>query len=273
MNRFSAVVLVLSTFLSACGGDTVLPNAHATSIGPLPSPTIEPSLTPNPEPTATQEASETPSSSTPITEEPPPSSTPDTRTVVALTIDDGWVKGAFDVMLDLLSEHDVQATFFLIAIAANQLGPERMQRLVNDGHEIAYHSYRHGVLEDMENWRSAEWAEDYDIWAESMLSLLGEEGFNQAVRPYARAPYGLFNAGFLAMTEQKGLVPVSWSFDVEMLERRIPLKDGDILMLHVSTSDARTLADILGRQDINLGMLSEFLPAHPPEGIIRDIPS
>jgi peptidoglycan/xylan/chitin deacetylase (PgdA/CDA1 family) len=193
--------------------------------------------------------------------------------VVVLTIDDGWIKGAFDMMLDSLAEHDIQATFFLIAAAADQLGPTRMQRLVTDGHEIAYHSYRHGALEDLEKWRSAEWSEDYDLWAETMYGLLGEEGFLQAVRPYARAPYGLFNAGFLAMAQQKGLVPISWSADAEMLAQGIPLTNGDILMLHVSTLDSSTLADVLELEDINLGPLSKFLPLNPPEGIIRDIPS
>ena len=273
MNRFLAVVLMVSTLLSACGGDNALPNADVTATLEHQSPTLEPSRTPNPEQTSTLEASTTPTSPSTSTEEPAPSPTPDTRTVVVLTIDDGWIKGAFDMMLDSLSEYDVQATFFLIATAADQLGAARMRRLVTDGHEIAYHSYRHGVLEDLEKWGSVEWSEDYDHWAESMLSLLGEEQFNQAVRPYARAPYGLFNAGFLAMTEQKGLVPVSWSADAEMLARGVPLMNGDILMLHVSTSDSLTLADILLRQDLRLGPLSELLPPDPPGGVIRDIPS
>ena len=192
--------------------------------------------------------------------------------MVALTIDDGWIKGAFDTMLDLLAEHNVRGTFFLIFRAANQLGPERMQRLAAEGHEIGYHSYSHNVLDELRLWGSAEWSEDYELWAEAMRALLGDQAFDLAVRPIARAPYGLFNAAFLAMTDQEGLVPVSWSVDMGTGTSGIRLKDGDILMLHVSSPDALTLADILSREDILLGTLSELVPAYPEGRILRTIP-
>jgi len=162
-------------------------------------------------------------------------------------------------MLDLLSEHDVRATFFFIAVAADRLGPERMQRLVGDGHEIAYHSYSHGPLEVLRSWGVAEWSEDYERWVESMRQILGEASYIRAVRSFARAPYGLRSTGFFLMTEQKELDLFNWSIDAQMLARGYPLSNGDILLLHVSLTDVQALTDILMREDIYLGPLSDIV--------------
>jgi peptidoglycan/xylan/chitin deacetylase (PgdA/CDA1 family) len=192
---------------------------------------------------------------------------------VAVTFDDGWIKSAFDAILDQLAEREVHATFFLIQRAADQLGAERMQRLAADGHEIAYHSYSHGLLDELRLWGVAEWSEDYQHWTETMRTLLGDSTFDQVVRPFARAPYGLFNAAFLGMTREKGLVPVSWSVDDGMLATRIRFTDGDILMLHVSSADARLLADILAREDIRFGSLSELLLEHQIGQVLKSLPT
>lgn len=271
MRRFAAFMLLVSLSYSACGGVSTAATATQTrSASSLP-PTAESSPTANPRPSATPALAATPNFTPTKTALPSPTSTPDSRMVVALTIDDGWIKTAFDTMLDMLAEHNVRATFFLIIRAANQLGPDRMQRLVAEGHEIGYHSFSHGALEELRTWGVADWSDDYDLWVESMRALLGDQAFGQAVRPYARAPYGLFTPTFLAMTEQKGLVPVSWSVDLGGTGA-IRLTHGDILMIHVSSSDAQALAEVLLRENIRLGSLSEFLPANLGGSILKTIP-
>jgi peptidoglycan/xylan/chitin deacetylase (PgdA/CDA1 family) len=58
--------------------------------------------------------------------------------VVALTIDDGPDSAATSKILDLLGQHDAQATFFLLAdrVPGNE---DAVRRAVEEGHELANH--------------------------------------------------------------------------------------------------------------------------------------
>jgi peptidoglycan/xylan/chitin deacetylase (PgdA/CDA1 family) len=61
---------------------------------------------------------------------------------VALTFDDGPQPGSTDVILNLLAELDVRATFF--CVGKNALAhPELVQRMVAEGHAVGSHSLTH----------------------------------------------------------------------------------------------------------------------------------
>jgi chitooligosaccharide deacetylase len=67
-------------------------------------------------------------------------------TRIALTFDDGpadWT----EPIADLLAEHGVPATFFVIGSAAVER-PDVLRRLVADGHEVGNHSWSHPSLRD-----------------------------------------------------------------------------------------------------------------------------
>lgn len=74
---------------------------------------------------------------------PPPSMTgEDSATKVAyVTFDDG-PSASTDRLLDILAEHDVPATFFMLQPNMYQY-PESVWRLVHDGHAPALHGYSH----------------------------------------------------------------------------------------------------------------------------------
>lgn len=63
-----------------------------------------------------------------------------TNKVVALTIDDGPVQPSTLKILKVLSEHNVQATFFAIGDRA-QANPDLLQAITDQGHELANHTY------------------------------------------------------------------------------------------------------------------------------------
>lgn len=61
---------------------------------------------------------------------------------VYLTFDDGPSKDVTPQILDILKEHDVKATFFVLG-ARVELYPETLKRAFNEGHYIANHGYSH----------------------------------------------------------------------------------------------------------------------------------
>ena len=60
-----------------------------------------------------------------------------------------------DTVLNLLKKTDNKATFFTVALLARK-HPEAMKRIVDNGHELALHSYRHKTITE----QSAEEFED-----------------------------------------------------------------------------------------------------------------
>jgi len=71
---------------------------------------------------------------------------------VALTFDDGPDDVYTPRILDILSEYDVRATFFLIGSAAEK-HRDIVQRIQREGHEIGNHTYFHSNLSRMAPWQ------------------------------------------------------------------------------------------------------------------------
>ncbi len=68
--------------------------------------------------------------------------------MAALTIDDGPHPLTTPLMLAVLRDYGVHATFFLVAEKAEEY-PELVRRIVRDGHEIANHAYSNQRLHEL----------------------------------------------------------------------------------------------------------------------------
>ena len=64
---------------------------------------------------------------------------------IALTFDDGPHPQYTPLILDILKEYNVHATFFLIGENAER-NPELVRRILREGHEIGNHTYLHKNL-------------------------------------------------------------------------------------------------------------------------------
>ena len=65
--------------------------------------------------------------------------------VVAITFDDGPSPDTTPRILDALRAADARATFFILGRHAEQ-HPEIVHRIAREGHELANHTYSHGIL-------------------------------------------------------------------------------------------------------------------------------
>ncbi|MCY9662345.1 polysaccharide deacetylase family protein [Paenibacillus chondroitinus] len=63
---------------------------------------------------------------------------------IALTFDDGPDPEYTSRLLDLLKQHNVKATFFVLGLKAKQY-PELIKQMHHEGHLVGVHNYVHGA--------------------------------------------------------------------------------------------------------------------------------
>jgi peptidoglycan/xylan/chitin deacetylase (PgdA/CDA1 family) len=164
------------------------------------------------------------------------------RNVVALTFDDGPHPEGTPATLDVLARRGATATFFLVGEQVDA-HPELARAIVEAGHEVAVHGYRHTLLLRR---RPSSLASDLDRAFGTIESVTG-------VRPTLyRPPYGVFSARGLELVRARGWRPLLWSrwgrdwerrATAESIARRASrdLQAGDVVLLH--DSDAYSSAD------------------------------
>jgi peptidoglycan/xylan/chitin deacetylase (PgdA/CDA1 family) len=125
--------------------------------------------------------------------------------LIALTFDDGPYPVYTPMLLDVLRELGVPATFFLIGADAQQW-PELTRRIESDGNEIADHTYTHpnldqepadAVRKEILEGRDALWALSHD----------------PAVRTLMRPPHGRYTENTLRVAQALGYSVVLWTDD------------------------------------------------------------
>ncbi|NOJ50234.1 chitooligosaccharide deacetylase NodB [Bradyrhizobium archetypum] len=123
---------------------------------------------------------------------------------VYLTFDDGPDPLCTPDVLDVLAEHRVPATFFVIgAYAADQ--PKLIRRMIADGHEVANHTMTHPDLSRCELTEV-----QYEILAASRAIKMA---CPQAQLRHMRAPYGMWSNEVLTTSARAGLTALHWSVD------------------------------------------------------------
>lgn len=68
---------------------------------------------------------------------------------IIFTFDDGPTPGITNRVLDVLKEHNIKATFFVIGAKA-KAHPDLMKRILNEGHSVGNHSMNHTLLKKLD---------------------------------------------------------------------------------------------------------------------------
>ncbi|MEM1278982.1 MAG: polysaccharide deacetylase family protein [Cyanobacteria bacterium P01_H01_bin.152] len=115
---------------------------------------------------------------------------------VFLTFDDGPSTEATGYILDLLKQHDIKATFFVLGSNVIRL-PDVVQRIVSEGHELALHSHTHpNLLTLTREQKEAEIAQS--------LSLLHWYFPDLRIR-WFRPPYGKYDQEVIDIARDYGM--------------------------------------------------------------------
>ncbi len=160
---------------------------------------------------------------------------------VGLTFDDGPEPEAVEAFLEALAELRVTATFFLVGEQVRR-APHAARSIVEAGHEVACHGYRH-----LNHLRLTPWATVEDLRAAHAI-ITGETG---AEIRHFRPPYGVFNTASWVAAGTMGWERVLWArwgrdWEADATPRLIQervmsgLSDGDVILLH----DAEAYASV-----------------------------
>ena len=177
-----------------------------------------------------------------------------------------------DVLLGMLAEHQTHATFFTLGWVAERY-PRLVQRIVEQGHELASHGYAHRRASDQSQ---SEFAEDIgsakkllediggcevkgyrapsfsigadNLWALECLKRQGYQ-YSSSIYPVARDHYGMPEAPRFAYRPEagRGLLEVPPT-TVRVLNRNLPASGGGFFRLF-PYSLSRSMIEHVNRVD------------------------
>jgi len=151
------------------------------------------------------------------------------KKLIALTFDDGPHQTLTPKLLDILAEHEVPATFFVIGSLVEYY-PELVSRAFQEGHQIGNHTYNH---KNLSNLSVEEIRKEISETADLIESATGSKP--NILRP----PYGSYNDEVLTHADA---AVIMWSLDTEDWKHRDSdlvydavvnqAQDGDIVLFH-----------------------------------------
>jgi len=184
---------------------------------------------------------------------------------LALTFDDGPDPVWTPKILDVLAEHHVHATFFVVGTAAAE-HPDLVRRMIEEGHEVGVHTFTHVDLATVPQWRR-----DLEFRA-AQSALAGASGITSSLfrPPYSSSPAALTDGTWSVIVDaaDRGYVSVLSSLDSRDWER-----PGVAQIVHNATPTGGDSGDVLlmhdggGDRSETVAALDELLAEYETAGI------
>lgn len=167
--------------------------------------------------------------------------------LVALTFDDGPWPESTERILDILAEHDVRATFFVLGPRVKK-SPETVRRMVREGHVVGAHSVSHKRFDSLPPKR---------VRSEVRRGRAIIREATGVDSPWLRPPYGAMDkTAWKAVRAERAKV-VLWDVDsrdwkkpgAKKLARRVvaDVRPGSVVLLHDGGGDRRQTVAALPR--------------------------
>ena len=157
--------------------------------------------------------------------------------VISISFDASWGSDKTLPILDILDEHNVKTTFFLVGNWVDK-NPELVKEMHARGHEIGNHSDSHAHMSKLS---AQAISDDLHKMSDRVETLIG-------VRPTLfRPPYGDYNNRVIEVARAQGYEAVQWSIDsldwkdrgtadiVKQCTYRVD--NGDIVLFHNDSND------------------------------------
>ncbi len=169
---------------------------------------------------------------------------------IALTFDDGPHPKFTPQILEILSEYNIKATFFVVGINAKNY-PDTMKKVLDEGHEIENHTYTHphvnnidfGVLK-----REVEYCES-EIYEQT-------DHKTKLFRP----PEGLIDDEIIAMIKDLDYKVILWDIDTRDWAHTSPEDISNMVVNNIKSGDIILMHDYIGVNSPTPEALKLFLP-------------
>lgn len=174
---------------------------------------------------------------------------PDSVRAVALTFDDGPHRWHTPELLDLLGKWEIKASFFVVGkcVAEN---PQLLQRIHQDGHCLANHTWSHPDLTTL----TGQSLVDEIRFCSQVVEALTDE------RPrFFRPPGGRWDEAVIKAVTDQGLLPVLWTVNGYDVPPRRPEELADLILRRISPGAIILLHDGGGATAEALPMIIERL--------------
>ena len=181
---------------------------------------------------------------------------------VFLTFDDGPSKTVTPVILDVLKQENIKATFFLLGSRVD-LNPNIVKREYDEGHYLASHGYSHVYSQLYSSPQSV--LDEYNNCITSIRNAIGEPEYNPHLfrfpGGYWGGKYAKVKEQTLPLLEQNGILHIDWNaltsdaagantteeFIAE-LEKTVPKHNSVVVLMHDAgnkTATAEALPTII----------------------------
>jgi len=177
------------------------------------------------------------------------------KKLIALTFDDGPNESVMPMILDVLEQYDVPATFFLIGRLINETNAHVVKRAYDMGCEIANHSYSHEKMGEMSE---SEIQEQINKVQDAVVAITGEapKCFRPPFLNTSEAMYNTISMPFIS-----GFSFGDWKAEVTVQERIDGVlgaaKDGAVILLHCSSSDGGSMYNPIALKTIIPSLIEE----------------
>jgi peptidoglycan-N-acetylglucosamine deacetylase len=171
---------------------------------------------------------------------------PRSERAVALTFDDAYSASVVRRILGILARQHVRATFFPVSFAVRS-SPATWRRVLREGHAIGDHTINHPALTAL----SGSALKRQLVQSQRMIRA----ATGQAVSPYLRPPYGLWDRDVVRAASAAGLrAVVMWDVDARDWEGWPAARlyrnatrgtNGSIVVMHALPATIRVLPRII----------------------------
>ncbi len=122
---------------------------------------------------------------------------------VALTFDAAWGADKTQGIIDILNQHNIKATFFLVGFWVEDY-PEQAKAIKDNGMEIGTHSNTHPDMAKLDAAAQA---------LELSDSIKIIENYLEITPKLFRAPFGSYNNTLMDTASKAGLTTIQWNVD------------------------------------------------------------